>query len=45
VLDKYLLDIYLIGSPGVIVDGSSNEPLIGANVSIKGTTSGTFMLN
>ena len=27
---------------GVIVDGSSNEPLIGANVSIKGTTIGTF---
>jgi len=27
---------------GVIVDGSSSEPLIGANVSIKGTTIGTF---
>ena len=27
---------------GVVVDGSSNEPLIGANVSIKGTTDGTF---
>ena len=27
---------------GVIVDGSSNEPLIGANISIKGTTIGTF---
>ena len=27
---------------GVVVDGSSNEPLIGANVSIKGTTIGTF---
>ncbi len=27
---------------GVVVDGSTNEPLIGANVSIKGTTDGTF---
>ena len=27
---------------GVVVDGSSNEPLTGANVSIKGTTEGTF---
>ena len=27
---------------GVVVDGSSNEPLIGANVSIKGTTDVTF---
>ena len=27
---------------GVVVDGTTNEPLIGANVSIKGTTDGTF---
>ena len=27
---------------GVVVDGSTDEPLIGANVSIKGTTDGTF---
>ena len=27
---------------GLVVDGSNNEPLIGANVSIKGTTTGTF---
>ena len=27
---------------GVVVDGSTNEPLIGANVTIKGTTDGTF---
>ena len=27
---------------GVVVDGSTNGPLIGANVSIKGTTDGTF---
>ena len=27
---------------GVVVDGTTNEPLIGANVSIKGTTDRTF---
>ncbi|MEL0009183.1 MAG: TonB-dependent receptor [Flammeovirgaceae bacterium] len=27
---------------GVVVDATTNEPLIGANVSIKGTTEGTF---
>ena len=27
---------------GVVVDGTTNEPLVGANVSVKGTTDGTF---